>query len=142
MNHTLGGCIHLILEGYYAYNFQDIGAHQHILGQLWKEYSLSDSRYLTRDAFVFCMETVTAVFWGPLSFALAVFITLESPFRHVLQTVISLGQLYGNVLYYGIAFFGHAVYRQSYSRPENYYFWGYFMFLNAFWIVIPCRKWK
>lgn len=30
-------------------------------GQLWKEYAFSDSRYLTSDPFVLCMETVTAV---------------------------------------------------------------------------------
>lgn len=32
-----------------------------LFGQMWKEYSWSDSRYLTSDAFVLCMETVTAV---------------------------------------------------------------------------------
>ncbi|CAL3965508.1 unnamed protein product, partial [Diplocarpon coronariae] len=31
-----------------------------LFGQLWKEYALSDSRYLTSDPFVLCMETVTA----------------------------------------------------------------------------------
>lgn len=34
---------------------------QDLFGQLWKEYSFSDSRYLTSDPFVLCMETVTAV---------------------------------------------------------------------------------
>ena len=34
---------------------------QDLFGQLWKEYAHSDSRYLTSDPFVLCMETVTAV---------------------------------------------------------------------------------
>lgn len=34
---------------------------QDLFGQLWKEYSHSDSRYLTSDPFVLCMETITAV---------------------------------------------------------------------------------
>ena len=38
-----------------------MGPAQDLFGQLWKEYALSDSRYLTSDAFVLCMETVTAV---------------------------------------------------------------------------------
>jgi len=38
-----------------------MGRMQDLFGQLWKEYSLSDSRYLTQDAFVLCMETITAV---------------------------------------------------------------------------------
>src|SRR5690242_14955977 len=37
-----------------------MGRMQDLYGQLWKEYALSDSRYLTQDAFVLCMETVTA----------------------------------------------------------------------------------
>lgn len=55
------GCIHSFFEGYFAYNFRTMGGMQDLFGQLWKEYSLSDSRYLTQDAFVLCMETVTAV---------------------------------------------------------------------------------
>ena len=38
-----------------------MGSAQDLFGQLWKEYALSDSRYLTSDPFVLCMETVTAV---------------------------------------------------------------------------------
>lgn len=58
---VLCGCIHLFFEGYFAWNFQRMGSMQDVFGQLWKEYSLSDSRYLTKDAFVLCMETITAV---------------------------------------------------------------------------------
>ena len=36
-------------------------ARQDPFGQMWKEYAYSDSRYMTSDAFVLCMETVTAV---------------------------------------------------------------------------------
>ena len=38
-----------------------MGRMQDLFGQLWKEYSLSDSRYLTQNAFVLCMESITAV---------------------------------------------------------------------------------
>lgn len=38
-----------------------MGPAQDLFGQLWKEYALSDSRYLTSDPFVLCMETITAV---------------------------------------------------------------------------------
>lgn len=43
------------------YNFRTLGGSRHLFGQLWKEYSLSDSRYLTKDPFVLCMESITAV---------------------------------------------------------------------------------
>ncbi|KAI1341901.1 3-beta-hydroxysteroid-Delta(8),Delta(7)-isomerase [Xylariaceae sp. FL0016] len=133
----LCGSIHLILEGYYAANFATLAGSQHILAQLWKEYSLSDSRYLTSNAFVMVMESVTAWCWGPLSFVLAYFIVVRHPFRHPLQIVISLGQLYGDVLYFGICAFDFLVYGIEYSRPEGYYFYGYFVLMNGFWIVIP-----
>ena len=42
-------------------NHKTLAGSQELFGQLWKEYSLSDSRYLTSDAFVVCMEAVTAV---------------------------------------------------------------------------------
>lgn len=45
-----------------------MGPKQDLFGQLWKEYSKSDSRYLTADsAFVLTMESITAVRLSPLS---------------------------------------------------------------------------
>ena len=114
-----------------------MGGLQTILGQLWKEYALSDSRYLTKDAFVLSMETITTITWGPLSFLVAGLITTSSPHRHPFQIIVSLGQLYGDVLYYATNLFDHLVFNVSYCRPEAYYFWGYYVFMNAFWILIP-----
>ncbi|CDM31456.1 Emopamil-binding [Penicillium roqueforti FM164] len=129
--------IHLILEGYYALNFATLPGSQQLLAQLWKEYSMSDSRYLTSHAFVMSMESITAWFWGPLSFVFASFIVTDNPFRHPLQINISNGQLYGDVLYYWTCAFDFLVYGVEYSRPEGYYFYEYFVLLNGFWIVIP-----
>jgi cholestenol delta-isomerase len=55
------GSIHLFFEGYFVINHKRMASAQDIFGQLWKEYSLSDSRYLTSDPFVLCMEAITAV---------------------------------------------------------------------------------
>ena len=56
-----GGSIHLFFEGYFSVNHARMAGRQDFFGQLWKEYSMSDSRYLTSDPFVLCMESVTAV---------------------------------------------------------------------------------
>lgn len=32
-----------------------------LLGQMWKEYAKADSRYMTMEPFVLCMESITAV---------------------------------------------------------------------------------
>ncbi|KAI1816771.1 3-beta-hydroxysteroid-Delta(8),Delta(7)-isomerase [Poronia punctata] len=134
---VLCGFIHLGLEGYFAFNAHSLASRSTILAQLWKEYSFSDSRYLTADTFVVCMESITAAFWGPLSFVCAWFIATDHPLRHPLQSIISLGQLYGDVLYYATCYFDFANLGIEYSRPEAAYYWGYFVLMNAFWIVIP-----
>ncbi|KAI8932577.1 hypothetical protein NX059_010082 [Plenodomus lindquistii] len=134
---VLCGCIHSFFEGYFAYNFRHMGGANDLFGQLWKEYALSDSRYLTQDAFVLCMETVTAVFWGPGSFLTAYLISIDHPLRYSAQLIVSLGQFYGDVLYYATSLFDHYILNLSYSRPEQFYYWGYFVLMNAFWIVIP-----
>lgn len=123
--------------GYFAYNFRTVGGSSHLFGQLWKEYSLSDSRYLTQDSFVTCMEAITAIFWGPMSFAIVFMIAKEHPMRYPVQSIVSLGQLYGDVLYYATCSFDKLVVGVVYSRPEAYYYWGYYVLMNSFWIVIP-----
>ncbi|OAQ98002.1 hypothetical protein LLEC1_05697 [Akanthomyces lecanii] len=155
---VLCGVIHLGLEGmfcflflhvshhrlfdilpfcHYARHEHHIGASSHVLSQLWKEYALSDSRYLTRNSFMVCMEAITAACWGPLSFFCAYAVVRGSAWRHPLQTILSLGQLYGDVLYYGTCTYELLVHGNEFSRPEPYYSIGYYVFLNAFWIVIP-----
>ncbi len=78
--------------------------------------------------------------WGPLSFVVAAMIVSQHPLRHPLQLIVSLGQLYGDILYFGTSFFDLHVLNLSYWRPEPAYFWGYFFFLNAIWLVIPSSK--
>lgn len=55
------GCIHLFFESYFVVYHKTLAGSHTLFGQLWKEYSLSDSRYLTSDSFLVSMEAVTAV---------------------------------------------------------------------------------
>jgi cholestenol delta-isomerase len=75
--------------------------------------------------------------WGPLSFITAYMIATEHKLRYPLQLIVSLGQLYGDVLYYATSIFDLYIVGVSYSRPEAYYFWFYFVGMNAPWIIIP-----
>lgn len=57
--------------------------------------------------------------------------------------LVSMGQLYGDVLCYATSMTEDYYHGRSYSRPESYYYWGYFIFLNTFWMVIPgCKNLK
>ncbi len=128
------GAIHLVIEGYVVVT-PDYYQHpaDNYLSEAWKEYTKADSRYASRDSFVISMEAVTAFLVGPLCFVATHGILKNRPWRWVLSLVVSVCQVYGDVLYYGTCFLEGFVH----SRPEPLYFWVYFVLLNALWVVIP-----
>ena len=69
-------------------------------------------------------------------------IAIEHPLRHPLQAAVSLGQCYGDLLYYATSMADNIYLGIEYSRPEAYYFWGYYFGANFFWIVIPAGKYS
>ncbi|XP_023995606.1 3-beta-hydroxysteroid-Delta(8),Delta(7)-isomerase isoform X1 [Salvelinus sp. IW2-2015] len=126
--------IHGVIEGWFSLYYDIIPSDQSFLSQLWKEYSKGDSRYVIADNFTVCMETVTAWFWGPLSLWTLFAFLANKPCRFVLQLIVSLGQLYGAVLYF------YTEHRDGYSHSQMghpLYFWFYFVFMNVLWIIIP-----
>lgn len=55
--------------------------------------------------------------------------------------MVCLGQIYGDILYYATSMFDHYYKGVTYCRPEAYYFWGYYFFMNFIWIIIPgCER--
>ncbi|KAG9465640.1 3-beta-hydroxysteroid-Delta(8),Delta(7)-isomerase [Eleutherodactylus coqui] len=128
------GFIHGVIEGWFSLYYPVIPADQAFLSQLWKEYGKGDSRYMIADNFTVCMETVTAAAWGPMSVWTVASFLQNKPYRFVLQLIVSLGQLYGDVLYF------YTEYRDGFTHSEMWhplYFWFYFVFMNALWIIIP-----
>ncbi|BDD57258.1 hypothetical protein MPDQ_002924 [Monascus purpureus] len=133
----ISGSLHCFFEGYFVLNHGHMASAQDIFGQLWKEYALSDSRYLTSDTLVLCMETMTTLVWGPLCFSVAYLIFVEHSLRYPIQIIVCLSHLYGDTLYYATSLFDHYVNGVSYCRPEAYYFWVYYFLMNFIWIVVP-----
>lgn len=128
------GFIHCVIEGWFSMYYDIIPGDQSFLSQLWKEYSKGDSRYAIADNFTVCMETLTACLWGPFSFWLVFAFLANKPYRFVLQLIISLGQLYGAVLYF------YTEHRDGYVHSQfghPIYFWFYFTFMNLLWVIIP-----
>ncbi|CZT09090.1 related to emopamil-binding protein [Rhynchosporium agropyri] len=135
--YVISGLIHLCFEGYFSLNHTRMAPAQDLFGQLWKEYALSDSRYLVSDPFVLCMESWTAWVWGPMCLFVAYFIISGNPLRHPLAIIVGVGQMYGLVLYYATALFDHYYNSAAYSRPEFLYFWVYFFAVNFIWMIVP-----
>ncbi|XP_075594885.1 3-beta-hydroxysteroid-Delta(8),Delta(7)-isomerase [Balearica regulorum gibbericeps] len=125
--------IHGILEGYFSLRHRELPAATGLLADVWKEYAKADSRYMTSDDFTVAMETVTAWAWGPLSFLTFLAFLRHHPTRYILQLLVSLGQLYGDVLYFAT----EARAGWSHSDPRPLYFWGYFVGLNGLWVLVP-----
>lgn len=48
-------------QGYFIYFKGELVSQHTLFAMLWKEYTLSDSRYLTGDVFTLCIETITVV---------------------------------------------------------------------------------
>ncbi|KAL4941769.1 hypothetical protein BDV06DRAFT_175995 [Aspergillus oleicola] len=134
---VLSGTLHCFFEGYFMLNHDRMASAQDFFGQLWKEYALSDSRYMAADTLVLCMETITVLLWGPLCFAVAYLILTSHSLRHPLQIIICMAHLYGDVLYYATSLYDDYVHERPYCRPEPFYFWVYYFLMNFIWIVIP-----
>ncbi|MCJ1249197.1 hypothetical protein MMC30_006420 [Trapelia coarctata] len=134
---VLSAFIHIVLESYSFYNHARLPTNQDFLGQLWKEYALADSRYMTDDPLVFCIDGLTAITLGPLCLLLVYLILTASPYRHCIQLLVSTLQLYGDVLYYLTGLCSYYFMGISHTRPEGVYFWGYFIGANVPWVVVP-----
>jgi len=54
-----------------------------------------------------------------------------------MQLIVCMSHLYGDTLYYATSLFDDFVNGVPYCRPEPYYFWLYYFFMNFIWIVVP-----
>ncbi|KAI1816749.1 Emopamil-binding protein [Poronia punctata] len=135
----MNACLHCVFEGYFILNHATLASSQSLLAQLWKEYALSDSRYLTSDIFMLSVESITVFIWGPLCLINAISIARKrsNPWRHPLRIIASVAHLYGVALYYATSQSEFYFTGRSHSRPETLYFWVYYFGLNFPWAVVP-----
>ncbi|EOA38480.1 hypothetical protein CARUB_v10010245mg [Capsella rubella] len=136
------GLTHIILEGYFVFTpefFKDNTSCY--LAEVWKEYSKGDSRYAGRDSAIVSIEGITAVIVGPACLLAIYAIAKEKSYSYVLQLAISLGQLYGCLVY-----FITAILEGDNFATNSFYYYSYYIGANGWWILIPLlisfRCWK
>ncbi|KAI8071663.1 EBP domain protein [Gongronella butleri] len=130
---VLCGLLHCGFEAYWLYYRHQLSTRTDIIAQLWKEYALADSRYMTSDDLLVTLETITVFVWGPLCF-LAAYDCFHDNARGIyVQSVVAIGHLYSCSLYFILDFLQGF----SHSDPHWLYFWVYFVGFNAPWLVIP-----
>ncbi|KAI2642870.1 Emopamil-binding protein [Xylaria nigripes] len=134
---VMNACLHCVFEGYFILNHTTIASSQSLPAQLWKEYALSDSRYLTSDFFMLSVESITVLIWGPLCLVNAIAIVRNSPWRHALRIIACVAHLYGVTLYYATSQCEYYFTNRSHSRPEFVYFWVYYVGFNFPWVIVP-----
>lgn len=64
-------------KGYYLVYRHQLPSMSTLFAQLWKEYTLSDSRYLTHDIFTVSVETITCVSSLALALVLVLLLLLR-----------------------------------------------------------------
>ncbi|KPM36253.1 hypothetical protein AK830_g10319 [Neonectria ditissima] len=134
------GFLHVVFEapqGYYLFYRNQLPGMSTTFAQLWKEYALSDSRYLTNDVFTISVEFITATAWGPISLLTVRGIVTNSRSRHVAQLIVCVAHLYGVALYYLTNWVEGQMYGVVYSRPEVLYYWVYYVGFNMPWVIVP-----
>lgn len=96
----LDGITHLLLEASYLVLSFAGGAKYHtgFWAFVWNEYSKADFRWNVRDANVMSLELVTVLLWGPMCLWLAYAILYRKAYRHLLQIIVSVGELYGGTV--------------------------------------------
>ncbi|KAJ1725139.1 hypothetical protein LPJ61_005669, partial [Coemansia biformis] len=128
------GAMHSVFELYYLAHFRTVLGQRDVLGEMWKEYAKSDSRYVAQSPVVRALETVTVAAVGPLCWAAAYGVWARRPaVRHLGQLAASVLHVYSVLLYYGTELAAE----QSNCRPEAQYYWGYFVLANLPWLVVP-----
>lgn len=137
INNATGGCLHVFFEGWFVSNHHQVARAQGLFGQLWKEYALSDSRYLISDTFVLSAEILSVSVLGGLAWLMVYLIGVSSPYRHPVQAVICMGHIYSDLLYYATALLDRYTRGIEYCSPGAYYYWAYFFGMNFIWIIVP-----
>ncbi|KAG2303368.1 hypothetical protein Bca52824_032019 [Brassica carinata] len=128
------GLTHMVLEGYFVFSpefFKD-NTSCYLAEVCKKEYSKGDSRYAGRDSAVIAVEGITAVIEGPASLLAVYAIAKGKSYSYVLQLAVSLGQLYGCLVYFITAFL-----EGDNFATNAFYYYSYYIGANGWWVLIP-----
>ncbi|KAI9219528.1 Emopamil binding protein-domain-containing protein [Blastocladiella britannica] len=164
---VLSGAIHMFLEAYFVWYYAELPAMTTPTAMVWKEYARCDSRYLWGERGVWMIEAITGFVWGPLLWYIAARLRSAPSKTHTYMPwllMVSVGQFYGTVLYFAtslrvepltpsqnlngaslLEWATSVASRTVYDDgdPHPYYFWVYFVLMNAMWLVVPaaCGTW-
>lgn len=127
---------HFILEGaFVCFSLRGTVNHtDHFLATIWKEYAKADKRWGVSDPTIVSLEILTVAIAGPLALLLCYAIVKDRPYRHFVQIVLCVCELYGG----WITFCPEWLQDSPNLRTDSFLLlWVYLVFFNMLWVVIP-----
>lgn len=122
------------------------------LGHIWREYGRADARWAIRDPVVMSIELAT-VFVGLLCLLMVYGVIYRSGWRHPLQIIICVCELYGGWMTFApgkiisedaLNFFFVRLFliewidgSPNLNGSDPILLWIYLVFMNGLWVVIP-----
>lgn len=103
------------------------------LGHIWREYGRADARWAIRDPTVISIEIAT-VTMGILCIFQIYGVVRRSSWRHVLQVVICVAELYGGWMTFAPEWLDGS---PNLNGSDFSLLWIYLVFMNGLWVVVP-----
>jgi len=130
------GLEHMFLEGPYLIIslIGTVNTSTSAIAIPWREYGKADSRWLVSDPMISGVEFIVVFFVGPLCILEVYAIWTHRTYRHWLQMVINVCDLYGDWMCLVPEFLIGSPHL-NYANPL--YLWVYLIFFYALWIIIP-----
>lgn len=128
--------IHFTLEGPFVFwsLVSTVAKSNHWTAEVWKEYGKADSRWLHSDPTIVSLEILTVVVDGTLCLLLVYAIVAQRFYRHILQLILCVCELYGGWM----TFCPEWLTGSKALDTSNWVFlWLYLFFFNTLWVVIP-----
>ncbi|OMH85803.1 3-beta-hydroxysteroid-Delta(8),Delta(7)-isomerase [Zancudomyces culisetae] len=130
----IGGLIRIVFGGYFAVYHKNIASDGTIFGDVYREMGYVDSRYLINDPLIITLETLMAVFVGPLCILTAISILRGyHPIRHTLQFLATSLQLHIVAIYMGT----NILSKFNHTHPDPKYLWRYSASAGLAWVLVP-----
>ena len=103
------------------------------LGHIWREYGRADARWAVRDPTVISLEILTVCI-GVLCLFQVYAVATRAAFRHPLQMVICVAELYGGWMTFAPEWIDGS---PNLNGSSFALMWIYLVFMNGLWVVVP-----
>ncbi|OWF40562.1 emopamil-binding protein-like [Mizuhopecten yessoensis] len=127
---------HFVLEGaFVCFSLRGtVNSTDNFLATIWKEYAKADQRWGVSDPTIVSLEILTVGLAGPLALLLCYAILRDRPYRHFVQIILCVCELYGGWM----TFCPEWLQDSPNLRTDSFlYLWVYLVFFNILWVVVP-----